>query len=126
MTTQFRSLNNSAEICEFLDAARTALSTSADAPPAPALMAATIDTKQQQDALIALVHSEKADANAALILPVDEQELEKKSKSFLAQFVGNRQSALEKYSQSSEAQSNQNLANFYKCVKSIVRRKSPF
>lgn len=96
--TRYRSLKDTAAICNFLDQSRTAGSqnTTSD-KPAPALAPATIEGKATSDDIIRLVHQPTVDPNFLNMSARDAAELKKKASSTPGSMLSARRAALERH-----------------------------
>lgn len=121
-TTKYTSFTNSISILEFLDSHRNAESVSSSGAdgnqlPARSLAPGSIQAKERDDAIIALVHDlEKADPNFAFLSARSEAELKAKNGSTPGDFIRGRKKALESYLKEVEADKDKNgrLEAFYK------------
>ena len=119
-STKYTALTDSIPIVEFLDSQRSATSTNATSPrsenapntaPAPSLGAASIEGKVILDEIIALVHSDEADANLLLLSARNADEI--KAKALPAKFLAGRTKALTTYlEEAKKSGESERMVNF--------------
>lgn len=109
--SKYKSLNDTTQICDFLDSATLS---SRSHHLAPSLSPATVQGSTDSKAIIELVHKEDVDPNFLLLSLRNDDERKAKLAGLPGQFLKGRQQALERYQTENASQGGDSrFASFY-------------